>query len=365
MRLRIYKVVLMLGIACVPAVLRAQTTPVGASTTQPADAGSTPAAATPPGATPAAATPADTMLDQMLHPDATKGPAVSPTTFPSEASLVVRPLGYKAPGPPLLREGSEIYERAGRLKKVADSPFPEFVFESDSGFSLPPLGVLPNLKLMSMETLAGASNRDLRFTVTGTLTEYKGRNYILLDAGDDDAAERIAAASQKNNQSATASPTGAGAETSGSPTTKPTSADEMLNQMLTTNATPAAPARPALPKNAGPAVDATSGSGAIAPGAPVLNVMREGSLVLDRTGRLTRTADGQQWEFTFDADGSNMQDPPAVILPNLKLSAMEGAVKGNSQDIKFRVSGIVTEYRGRDYILLQKAVAVPQMMQQF
>src|ERR1700722_4271495 len=136
MRLRIHKVVVLLGIAGLPAILCAQTTPAGSSTTQPADAAPV-------------NTPADTMLDQMLHPDSSKGPAVAPSTFPSEGSQIVRPLGYKAPGAPLLREGSEIFERAGRLKKVADSPFPEFVFESDSNFSLPPLRVLPNLKLMS------------------------------------------------------------------------------------------------------------------------------------------------------------------------------------------------------------------------
>ena len=45
----------------------------------------------------------------------------------------------------------------------------------------PPVVILPNLKLMSMETAVGSANRDLRFRITGTVTEYHGRNYILLD----------------------------------------------------------------------------------------------------------------------------------------------------------------------------------------
>ena len=60
-----------------------------------------------------------------------------------------------------------------------------------------------------------------------------------------------------------------------------------------------------------------------------------------------------------------MQDPPLLILPNLKLQAMEDAVSSSNKDQSFRVSGLVTEYRGRNYLLLEKAVVIPDVEQQF
>ena len=73
-------------------------------------------------------------------------------------------------------------------------------------------------------------------------------------------------------------------------------------------------------------------------------------------GRLARSADGQGWEFNFEADGSALQDPPMNVLPNLKLMVMEEAIENGGSDVRFRVSGSLTEYRGRNYVLLEKVV---------
>jgi hypothetical protein len=149
------------------------------------------------------------------------------------------------------------------------------------------------------------------------------------------------------------------------PTTRPAAippADQVLSDMLKPSGTSAKPLKPVA--NA-PTADVTSGAGATAPGAATLNVVREGTFLVDRTGRLTRSPDGQQWEFTFDSDGQAMRDPPVVSLPNLKLMAMETAVSGSSRDLRFRVTGMVTEYRGRNYVLLEKVVVMPEVTQQF
>jgi hypothetical protein len=102
--------------------------------------------------------------------------------------------------------------------------------------------------------------------------------------------------------------------------------------------------------------DASTGIGAMAPGAPQLPTKREGTFIIDRMGRLSRSADGQNWEFTFDADGQALQDPPMKVLPNLKLMVMEEAIDSGGTDLRFRVSGSLTEYRGRNYILLEKVI---------
>jgi hypothetical protein len=139
-------------------------------------------------------------------------------------------------------------------------------------------------------------------------------------------------------------------------------ADELIRQMLR----PAgSAARPLQPVTEPPAPDRTTGRGAVAPGAPMLTVMREGTYIVDRVGRLTRSADGTQMEFTFEADGQALRDPPVIILPNLKLMAMENLVSGSSRDLRFRITGMVTEYRGRNYVLLEKVVVVSDVTQQF
>ena len=147
------------------------------------------------------------------------------------------------------------------------------------------------------------------------------------------------------------------------PATKPAAqpADAVLQQMLRPgNSGP----QPLLPVPNPPVLDQTTGKIiAAAPGGPLL--IREGDYVRDRTGRLTRSADGQLMEFTFDSDGQSLQDPPMVILPNLKLMAMENAVSGSSRDLRFRITGQVTEYKGRNYVLLEKVVVVPDVTQQF
>lgn len=151
-----------------------------------------------------------------------------------------------------------------------------------------------------------------------------------------------------------------------SQTTQPTSpppADQVLDQML--RPPPGGAVQSLQPVPNPPASDKTSGPAAVAPAAPALTVLREGTFLVDRVGRLTRSADGQSWEFTFESDGRAMQDPPVIILPNLKLMAMEQAVKSSNRDLRFRITGMVTEYNSRNYVLLEKVVVVPETTSQF
>lgn len=142
-------------------------------------------------------------------------------------------------------------------------------------------------------------------------------------------------------------------------TTRPVEpAKDVLNQMLAPDKSNNV--RPLQPLNTPAAADATSGAGATAPNAPKLNVLREGSYIVDRIGRLSKNSDPQQWEFAFESDGQALKDPPVVVLPNLKLMMMEDQLKETRRDLKFRVTGMVTEYRGRNYVLLEKVVVVAE-----
>jgi hypothetical protein len=164
----------------------------------------------------------------------------------------------------------------------------------------------------------------------------------------------IAAAPLALSQPATTSPTSRPAATRRA-STQPIDAARTLSRMLRPTTPVAKPLQP-LPSDR-PVVDTTSGKYALPPGAPDAKLVREGTYIVDRIGRLRRTDDGQHEEFVFDSDGAAMQDPPMIILTNLTLMQMENA-SAAARDRKFRVTGQVTEYRGRNCVLLDKAVPV-------
>jgi hypothetical protein len=93
--------------------------------------------------------------------------------------------------------------------------------------------------------------------------------------------------------------------------------------------------------------------------APAPSVRREGTFMVDRVGRLAKSSSGQGWEFVFESDGRAMEDPPVIVLQNLKLMAMEDAIEGVNRDLRFRVTGMLTEYRNQNYMLIEKVVVLP------
>jgi hypothetical protein len=145
------------------------------------------------------------------------------------------------------------------------------------------------------------------------------------------------------------------------PATQP-SPLQKLDDLLKPSTSVARPLQPAVDTHG---VDKKSASGAVAPNTPAVALQREGTFIFDRVGRLTHSADGSQAEFTFEADGKTLKDPPVVILPNLKLMTMEDAVKATNRDLRFRVTGMLTEYRGRNYLLLEKVLVPPEGNAQF
>ena len=141
------------------------------------------------------------------------------------------------------------------------------------------------------------------------------------------------------------------------------SSDQLLGQML--RQPPTGQPKPLQPIPEPPAGERLIGPPAVKPNAPAVPTLREGTLLVDRPGRLVKTPDGSQTQFVFEADGKAMKDPPMTILPNIQLMAMENAVSGAARDLRFRVTGTVTEYRGKNYLLLMKVLVVPDATQQF
>jgi len=90
---------------------------------------------------------------------------------------------------------------------------------------------------------------------------------------------------------------------------------------------------------------------------PPLAGITEGSFFSQREGRLQRSKDGRQIQFVFAQDGKQVEVP---ILQNLELMRLENAVDQSGWDVRFRASGWMTEYQGKNYIRLDQASRVEE-----
>jgi hypothetical protein len=77
----------------------------------------------------------------------------------------------------------------------------------------------------------------------------------------------------------------------------------------------------------------------------------DGHILADRAGRLVR--DGGWWVFTFEANSGKHEEPPMRLLPNRMLERAVFEVSG-SPNIVFIISGEVTDFQGKNYLLLRK-----------
>lgn len=136
------------------------------------------------------------------------------------------------------------------------------------------------------------------------------------------------------------------------------SAEEMLRQMLQPQGETAEPLRPSdkVPTGA----DEAAQEPPTATGRPLV---REGTPLLDRVGRLTPSADGKSFQVAFESDGRGLTEPPMILLPNRQLMQLENRLRTSYRDLKISVSGEVTEYRGKNYLLLSRWGIVQDVMQ--
>lgn len=88
---------------------------------------------------------------------------------------------------------------------------------------------------------------------------------------------------------------------------------------------------------------------------------KEGELIRQRIGRLVRAPQGQFSTFAFESDGTALEDPPMSLLPGAELTKMEDALKKASRDLRFRVTGTVTLYGDKNYLLIERAEIAPDL----
>jgi len=83
---------------------------------------------------------------------------------------------------------------------------------------------------------------------------------------------------------------------------------------------------------------------------------RQDSILADRTASLTKQ--GGRFVFVLDALGRNAPQASLHLLPCEILELTERRQSAEPDAVPFKIAGITTKYKGRDYLLLQKATRV-------
>jgi hypothetical protein len=111
--------------------------------------------------------------------------------------------------------------------------------------------------------------------------------------------------------------------------------------------------RPAAPPTRPSAVLEPVKEGATQPAVPEAQY-REGTFLVDQVGRLSHNKKGESI-FIFEKDRKKQQ---LTLMANSNLVRMEDAAASAGSDQQFRITGMMTEYKGKNYLLVDRVVMV-------
>jgi len=291
------------------------------------------------------------------------GPASAPSIVEEDLarilldrrSVPVTPPSYERPARKDANrpvDGTKIVDRRARLNRVSGGWY-SLGFEDDP--TLPaekPRWVLPSMLLESL-TDEVAREPNSVFRVSGETTVYKDQFYLLLGKVVIEAAAAADPPPLPRPVKRASPP----ATTSAPATTQATSgpglsSDDILRRMLQEQ--PGTPViLPVTPPKIAPAPS-------VAPVGRDQVMVDHGRLIEDRVVRIMREeGSGKWWQVRFEADNT-LREAPLRILPSALLEKTE-PVLGKAP--KFRISGVITQYRGKQYLLLRKVFGEREMGQ--
>ena len=270
-------------------------------------------------------------------------------------------------------DGTAVVDRRCRIERDKASGWSLVTFEAEPGAASPrPRWALPNELLEKVESLI-EENPDRTYRVSGETTIYREQVFLLLRKviiearGAGAVAPKPAVKSTPALAAKTEPPADAESATPAAPpenqqTTKPAksakkppSSKDILDSLLDDR-----PGKPVIAPIVRPD-EQPKAAPSVAPGATgeVLPAAR-GKMVADRTVRLLLAGVGVWKEARFEADNT-LREPPIRMLPCHMLERAERF--GSAGTVKLRITGEITHYRGRRYLLLRKLLRVRDLGQ--
>jgi hypothetical protein len=269
---------------------------------------------------------------------------------------VIKPSGQKVspPSSPDPVEGVHIIDRAGRIERIEGTNWCLVRFEQAQGQApLEPMMALPNYLLETIEPLADRPDAPL-LRIYGENSVYRGRNFIWLAEASFDAAPPVDAAPEVaplEEESPATRPQG---ESPDEISQNASQAADILDRMASQR-----PARPILPPT--PPQDAQPIAVSPIPGPRDAVIKSRNLLVTDRVVRILPEEKDGWWAMYFEGDNT-LREPPIRILPGKMLQKAEQTVAAfRGRAVKFRVSGLITDYKGKQYVLLRKLIYEPDL----
>lgn len=84
---------------------------------------------------------------------------------------------------------------------------------------------------------------------------------------------------------------------------------------------------------------------------PKEGLLREGTYLVSRAARVSRSETGGEWIATFESDSDGHQDPPMILLPCRLLERIVAATQSEGDAAAMTLSGQVYVYRDANYLL--------------
>lgn len=242
----------------------------------------------------------------------------------------------------LAEEGQAVIGRIGRVERIGQTEEYLITFENNRHLPYqPPQRLLPCRLLEEVEEYL-RTHPDARFRVSGESTRDARRSYLLLQRVaivDKDITDDVPAPAE-------ASPSSPAGRAAGSENTT----GSLIAEMLRDRPGRAVRTTPAPRRSAEENVEsvAPAGQTPFSPG--------KQDLVVDRVIRVIRETEGEWWLARFESDNT-LREPPLRILPGLRLEWIKMTMEESGKaDMLLRVSGEVTYYRGRRYLMLRKVL---------
>ncbi len=248
--------------------------------------------------------------------------------------------------PPLLREGAFISGARAQLVKGKSGRWYAIFDPDSSGRAIPPMVVMENSNLAAMERVAAREATGTRVRMSGRVTVYRDRNFILPTAPP--LLERVAAVDPDAAATAASQQASAAASNTTADKQRPKGSAEPSIEQIIADLDKAVGTR-----KAGPAAMRES----VSPGVTTVQEPTEPGVTAGyltaRRARIIRAGDGSL-NAVVDSGSTGRSEGAMALLPCQNLTAIENVLDTNpsgSEAMSFTLTGDVFLYKGKRYLL--------------